>query len=165
MYSENSFDFCGVYDSCPCGGSEAEIPFLESLSEDSRYLIKQIEYLYVVTTVVPLDLDGTEALITETFKETCDYLGRNLQLKHVVLKLVDLSICQGIMPASFKDDLVAVNAKLWEQHLVPLVRGLNTCGLTQMTTDEHGPGIIETVQEYLKSKLPGTDRPTFSTRA
>ena len=163
MYSENRFDFCGIFDSCPCRGSEAVIPFLESLSEDSRRLIKQIEYPFVVTTVVSFDSDGAETLITEISKETCDYLGRNLQLKHVVLKLVDRSTCEGIMPASFKDEMLAMNGETWEQHLIPLVRGLETCELTEMATDEDGPGIIDTVQEYLNSKMPRTDKPTFRT--
>ena len=161
MYSENRFDFYGTFDSCRCGGSEAVIPFLESLSEDSRRLIKQIEYVFVVTTVVPLDSDGTETLISEAFKETCHYLGRNLQLKHVVLKFHDRASCEGILPAS-EDDLLAVNEKTWEQHLVPLVRGLDTCEFTKLTKD--GPGIIDNVQEYLKSQIPRTSRPTFSTR-
>ena len=164
MYSENSFDFCGVYNTCPCDGSEAVIPFLERLSEDSRRLIKQIEFICVVTPVVHLESVGVETLITEIFKETCDYLRRHLQLKHVVLKLFDRSTCELIIPDSFKDDLLAMNGRMWEQHLVPLVRGLDTCELTEITTDEDGPGIIDTVQEYLKSKMPRTSRPTFRTQ-
>ena len=163
MYSENCFDFCGTPGFGRYYDSEAVIPFLESLSEDSRRLIKQIEFRFGVTTRVRREPGDTGTQSTrQVFKETCDYLGQNLQLKHVILRLVQDSTFSASTPASFKDDLLAFHEKAWEQHLVPLVRGLDTCELTTRARDN--PEVIYVVQEYLKSKMPRTSRPTFSTR-
>ncbi|KAM0798093.1 hypothetical protein BDR22DRAFT_823649 [Usnea florida] len=159
LYSENRFNFCGPR----FPGNEHVIPFLESLSEESRRLIKQIEFVWVVMDWVPHYTGGTSITITErVFNETCDYLGPNLQLKHVVLRVLQYFGYGVIKPASFKDDLLALHGKTWEQHLVPLVRGLDAFELT--TSVEDGPEAIDIVQEYLKSKIPRTSRPTFSTR-
>ena len=165
MYSENCFDFCDFLSRCDCSGNEAVIPFLESLSEDSRRLIKQIEYVCVISGRIPRFLCNTQTAMTErVFKETCDYLGQNLQLKHLVLGFFEFDVFRGIKPVTLRDNLLALHGKTWEQHLVPLVCGLDTCELTELPTDEDGPGIIDTVQEYLESKIPRASRPTFSTR-
>ena len=156
MYSENRFKFYS------CLANEAVIPFLESLSEDCRRIIKQIEYEHAVTSWKPMDVGGTEFGTTERiFKENCDYLGQNLQPKHVVLNLVQLFDLWVIKPAS-KDDLLALHGKTWEQHLVPLVRGLDTFELTARTKDD--TEIIDTLSEYLRSKISWTSKPTISTR-
>ena len=160
MYSENRFNFYRCSDGPYWIANEAIIPFLESLSGESRRLIKQIAFVYLVINWVS---GYTGSTITErVFKETCDYLGRNLQLKHVVLKSHQHLIPSVIKPASIKDDLLALHGETWEQHLVPLVRGLDTFELT--TSVEDGPEVIDIVQEYLKSKMPGTSGPTSSTR-
>lgn len=170
MYSENCFDFCGLDGSSDiwCPGSEALILFLESLSEDSRRHIKHIEFRFdVLTQGLPEPVDYSSwwtppnQFTEQVFKETCDYLCQNLQLKHMMVKVVD---SLGLMdaPASFKDEVIALNEKTWEQHLVPLVRVLDTFEILARTED--GPMIIEMVSEYLKSKLPRTGGPTISTR-
>ena len=163
MYPENRFKFSSRSRNPWYPANEAAIPFLESLSEDSRRLIKHIEYVCVVVNWVPTSTGGTiTAMNQRVFKETCDYLCQNLQLKHVVLKLLQIFTAYVIKPASFKYVLLDVHGKTWEQHLVPLVRGLDTCELITRTRD--GPEIIETVWEYLTSKMPRTSRPTFSSR-
>lgn len=164
MYSENRFNFCGPYNHLPWWkGNAAVIPFLESLSKDSRRLVKHIEYFSVVTDLAPGYLGDTENATTEgIFNETCDYLRQNLQLKHVTLHLVEQFASYVMNGTSFKDYLLVLHAKIWEQHLVPLVGSLDTCELTACTAD--GDRTIDTVQWFLKSKMPQTSKTTLSTR-
>ena len=131
MYSENRFGFYGIHYLTQYEANAAAVPFLESLSEDSRRLIKQIELDFVVTDLVPLYLwDPRPATMELAFSKICNYLGQNLQLRNVTLVFLIRLPKYLINPASFKDDLVAHHGKNWVQHLVPFVGSLDTCELT-----------------------------------
>ena len=142
FYSENCFKF---------NSNTTIIPFLEDRSEDSRRLIKQIEF----------DREPTVGLqhfvhLDHLFEDVCNYSSRFLQLEHLTLKYWIVAYGEERNSASYKYYLSNIDKKSWVQQLVPLVKQLKSFSVYTWGDDQDD--LMLAAQTYLRSMMDNASK-------
>ena len=146
LYSENRFSFRPSDDFRSITVIDAVIPFLEDRCEGSRRLIREIEYSYLVISILRVDFE-----VAHVFAKTCDYLSQNLQLQHVTLSLASMLPQPTFSRVVGGMYLSNLDKHDWVQQLVPLAQKLKT--LTLIGRDDGDAEFVHAAQTYLESKM------------
>ena len=152
LYSENRFNFYSNRYLDSVTATAAVIPFLKGLSEGSRLLIREIEYLYVVTDC-QFYPDPIAFRQDQVFAKTCDYLGQNLQLQKVTLDCLVLIYWVQHRMSDYKMNLTNINKHDWIQRLVPLAQKLKYFALVWGQDSDGDADLAHAVRTYLASKI------------
>ncbi len=113
LFSENCFNFCSGNKYHKFYTSEVVMPFLKDLSEVSRGLIKQVKFDCNLSKFSEFLVRFT-AYSPPVFEENCDYLCQNLQLEHVTLRYIDMSV-DGSLGGTDEENRKILSQQHWIQ--------------------------------------------------